>query len=130
MPKFSKASASNLATCDVRLRQVFERVIEGFDCTILTGYRDQQTQDDAFDSGASQKKWPDSKHNRSPSLAVDAAPYPIDWEDRERFTYFAGYVVGVGAMLGVKLRWGGDWDQDTEVEDNGFDDLLHFEVVE
>lgn len=130
MPKFSKASARKLATCDVRLVQVFERVIEHFDCTILTGYRDQQTQDEAFATGHSKKKWPESKHNQSPSLAVDAAPYPIDWNDRERFHYFAGYVLGVGAMLGVKLRYGGDWNRDTEVKDNDFDDLLHFEVVE
>jgi len=32
--------------------------------------------------------------------------------------------------MGVDLRWGGDWDGDTEVRDNGFDDLVHFEIVE
>jgi len=25
-----------------------------------------------------------------PSDAVDVAPYPIDWNDKERFYYFAG----------------------------------------
>jgi len=32
--------------------------------------------------------------------------------------------------MGVTLRWGGDWDRDTEVQDNSFDDLVHFEIVE
>jgi len=27
------------------------------------------------------------------------------------------------------LRWGGDWDRDTQVDDNNFDDLVHFELV-
>jgi len=65
-----------------------------------------------------------------PSLAVDVAPYPIDWNDRERFCYFAGYVKGIAKSLGTELRWGGDWDRDTQVKDNNFDDLPHFELVE
>ena len=32
--------------------------------------------------------------------------------------------------MGIDLRWGGDWDRDTEVRDNTFDDLVHFEIVE
>jgi hypothetical protein len=32
-------------------------------------------------------------------------------------------------MPTLKLRWGGDWDMDTEVKDNKFDDLVHFELV-
>jgi len=48
--------------------------------------------------------------------------------DRERFTYFAGYVVGIAYQMGLKIRWGGDWDMDTQVKDNNFDDLPHFEI--
>jgi len=75
----------------------------------------------AYNSGRSKVKWPDGKHNRSPSMAVDAAPYPIDWQDRERFYYFAGYVMGVADMLHAeglithRLRYGGDWDRDAQV---------------
>ena len=60
--------------------------------------------------------------------AVDVAPYPIDWNDRERFTYFAGYVMGIAAKMGIKLRWGGDWDRDHNLKENSFDDLPHFEI--
>ena len=63
-------------------------------------------------------------------MAVDVAPYPIAWDDRERQTLFAGYVLATAKALGVELRWGGDWDGDTEVRDNQFDDLVHFELVE
>ncbi len=67
-------------------------------------------------------------------MAVDAAPYPIDWSDRERMTLFAGVVQGVAMALYDEgkidhlVRWGGNWDNDTEVADNSFDDLVHFEL--
>ena len=32
-------------------------------------------------------------------------------------------------MTGVEIRWGGDWDSDTQVKDNKFDDLVHFELI-
>ena len=70
------------------------------------------------------------KPTRVPSLAVDVTPYPVVWDDRERQTLFAGYVLATAKAMGVSLRWGGDWDSDTEVRDNGFDDLVHFEIVE
>lgn len=63
-------------------------------------------------------------------MAVDVVPYPVDWQDRDRFHYFAGFVLGMATARGVKLRWGGDWDSDTEVDDNVFDDLPHFELAE
>jgi hypothetical protein len=80
--------------------------------------------------GKSQVYWPNGKHNTVPSCAVDVTPYPIQWDDRERQTLFAGYVLATAKAMGVNLRWGGDWDRDTEVRDNSFDDLVHFEIAE
>tara|TARA_R100000664_G_scaffold9001_1_gene14865 strand:+ start:1661 stop:2053 length:393 start_codon:yes stop_codon:yes gene_type:complete len=130
MPKFSKKSLSKLETCDKRLQDLFLRVVKKFDCTILEGHRSKDRQNKLFDEGKSKLKYPKGKHNSLPSKAVDVAPYPIDWNDRERFTYFAGYVVGIAYQMGLKIRWGGDWDMDTQVKDNNFDDLPHFEIKE
>ncbi|WP_419800008.1 hypothetical protein [Terasakiella sp.] len=101
-----------------------------FDCTILEGHRDKDRQNQMVAEGKSQIRWPGGKHNTVPSLAVDVTPYPIKWDDRERQTLFAGYVLATAKSMGVTLRWGGDWDRDTEVRDNSFDDLVHFEIVE
>ena len=49
-------------------------------------------------------------------------PYPIDWDDRDRFHYFGGYVLGVAKQMGLNIRWGGDWNQDTQSKDIKFDD--------
>ena len=31
-------------------------------------------------------------------------------------------------QMGIDLIWGGDWDGDTDLKDNAFDDLVHFEL--
>ena len=129
MPRFGRRSQANLATCHPDLQRVFEEVVKIFDCSILCGHRGEEAQNEAYHKGLSKLKFPESRHNTQPSVAVDAVPYPIDWEDRERMTYFAGLVLGVAHGMGITLRWGGDWDRDTEVADNRFDDLPHFELV-
>lgn len=129
MPSFSETSNRRLSTCHPILQDIFGEVVKHFDCSILEGHRVKEKQDLYKRTGQSKVAWPNSRHNDIPSLAVDAAPYPIDWEDRERFSYFAGFVKGVAAAKGYAIRWGGDWNSDTEVKDNSFDDLPHFELV-
>ncbi len=128
MPKFSKRSMEHLNTCDPRLVKLFLMVVTVIDCTVFTGHRGMDEQNEFFRQGKSQLKFPEGKHNNKPSLAADVAPYPIDWKDRERATLFAGFVMGVAFGLHIPLRWGGDWDGDWQVRDNNFDDLWHFEI--
>jgi|TARA_Y100000310_G_scaffold336494_1_gene421176 peptidoglycan L-alanyl-D-glutamate endopeptidase CwlK len=128
VPKFGKRSKKRLNTCAVPLQKLFKEVVKEFDCSVIIGYRGRTDQDKAFNSGHSKVKWPDGKHNRNPSYAVDVAPYPINWKDKERFIYFAGYVKGVAYSMGISIRWGGDWDNDTKLSDNKFNDLVHFEI--
>ena len=128
MPKFGKRSKERLATCDERLQEVFNEVIQFVDCSVLEGHRSQERQDKLYDEGKTKVKYPRGRHNSNPSRAVDVTPYPVDWEDRERQTLFAGFVLGIARAKGIKLRWGGDWDMDFQVMDNRFDDFPHFEV--
>lgn len=134
MPAYSKISQERLSTCHTDWQVIMQAVIRNFDNSILCGHRGKAEQNAAYASGNSKVQWPNGKHNSFPSMAVDAAPYPINWKDRERMYFFAGHVIGVAEQLfdqGVithKVRYGGDWDQDTEVTDNNFDDLVHFEL--
>lgn len=130
MPAFGATSLQRLSTCDSRLQRVFLEVVKHFDCTVLEGHRDKAAQDKAFAEKKSKLQWPNGMHNKLPSLAVDAAPVPIDWNDRRRFDHFAGFVLGVASQQGVKLRWGGDWNRNTQLKDESFLDLVHFELVE
>ena len=128
MPKFGKSSRDRLATCDDKLQQVFNEVIKYVDCSVLEGTRSEATQNKYHAEGKSKFRFPGSKHNSMPSRAADVTPYPVDWEDRERQTLFAGFVIGIAKGMGIDLRWGGDWDMDFQVNDNKFDDFPHFEV--
>ena len=135
MPKFSSKSFSKLSNCHPDLQAVFYEVIKTFDCTILEGFRNEIDQNMAFRRGATEKTWPNSKHNSMPALAVDVAPFPIDWSNTNRMYWFAGYVMGVAQKLKDEgkithtVRYGGDWDSDKDISDQGFNDLVHFELL-
>ncbi len=130
MPTLSERSLENLSLVDIRLRGVIEQAIEIVDFSVLEGYRGPDRQDEMFRTGQSKLQWPDSKHNSLPSLAVDIAPYPIDWEDTERFVFLAGVVFTIAIQNGIDLRWGGDWDGDGFMRDETFRDYVHFELLE
>lgn len=109
MPKFGRRSNLNLCTCHPKLQQLFREVIKHYDCSILCGHRGEDEQNKAFYDGNSKVQYPDSKHNSLPSMAVDVAPYPIDWQNVERFYHFAGYVQCIADQLGIEIEWGGNW---------------------
>ena len=117
---FSSTSRSRLLSCNAQLIQIFSEVIKEHDCTILCGHRNKEAQDDAYMKDLSKLRYPHSLHNKVPSMAVDAAPYPIRWLDIPRFYYFAGYVMGIARSLDIPLKWGGSWET--------FQDLCHYEL--
>lgn len=136
MNYFGQKSSKNLNECHPDLIKIFKEVIKHVNCSILEGQRSQDEQDNLFYAGKSKLKFPDSKHNKTPSMAVDAVPYPIDWNDKKRFYYFGGMVLGISKILynkgeiSHKVRWGGDWDNDNTFKDQTFHDLPHFELME
>lgn len=129
MPEYSKKSQKKLDTCHPDLQTLFTEVIKYVDCTILDGNRNKTRQNFLYNMGRSRVMYPDSKHNESPSSAIDAVPYPINWNDLSRFYYFGGIVMGIAFKMGIPIRWGGDWDRDMEVKDQNFNDLPHFELL-
>ena len=138
MPTFSSASLKKLDTCHPDLQHLMQEAILSYDLKVLCGHRTKQEQEAAHAAGASKLQWPESKHNRVPSEAVDVVPYPVVWPDARTSTYIkdlarfylmGGYVLGVAHGLGLRVRWGGDWDRDFDVSDQVFDDLCHFELV-
>jgi peptidoglycan L-alanyl-D-glutamate endopeptidase CwlK len=130
MPKFGSKSKQRLSTCDEDLIDLFNEVIKYFDCSVLEGHRNEEDQNKYFKEGTSKVKFPEGKHNASPSNAVDVVPYPVNWDDTARMYYFAGIVKGIAETMEINIRWGGDWDNDTEVKDTKFKDLPHFELRE
>ena len=143
MPKLGRRSLKRLEGVDPRLVAVLQKVVKYYDITVVEGLRSQKRQNELVKIGKSKTKF--GKHTQG--LAVDIAPYnyrtkKIDWSNRDDWHYLGGFVLGVAAMMGVNVRWGGDWSSPSldknvmtgkekrTTSDNSFDDLCHFEIVE
>lgn len=138
MNRFSETSKARLKTCHRDLQTLFAHIIQEVDCTIVCGHREKPEQDKAFAEGKSKLQYPNSKHNKIPSLAVDAAPYikgQIDWS-RDQGLYFVGYVKGVADRLYItgvishRIRLGADFNQNGDIDDDKFFDGPHFELIQ
>lgn len=128
--QWSASSRERLSDVEPKLRAVFDTALElgVVDITIIEGHRNRARQEEMFRTGRSKLHWPDSRHNAYPSRAVDAMAYPIDWQNAERNAMFAGFIIGVGASMGVKIRAGIDWNANFDPTDQAFVDAPHFEL--
>jgi len=124
MYRFGKKSKERLKGVDSNLVKVLNELIKIMDVTIIEGVRSKERQEQLLAQGKTKTKY--SKHITG--KAVDLAPYPINWEDREMFHYMGGMLRGIGQSMELKIRWGGDWDSDGDINDNKFDDLVHVEI--
>ena len=104
MPKFGRRSKKNLDSCDLDIQAVLNEAIKYYDFSVLCGERGEEEQTKAFKGGFSKVQYPNSRHNKKPSQAVDIAPYPIDWADLERFHYLAGLVIGIAQETAGEFR--------------------------
>lgn len=135
--KYGKRSKKVLSEIHFDLQTVFSFVLQFFDHSLVCGRRGKAAQTKAYNSGKSKLKWPESKHNaEAPALsnAVDAYPYPVNFKRFQRQIYFAGAVVGIAwvfykiGKIDNLIRWGGDWNKNTILSDQSFNDYPHFEV--
>lgn len=136
-------------TADQRLRRVCWKALSYgvIDFAVIWGWRNEHQQNEAFRTGASKKRWPDSQHNNLDVLgnpnsrAVDVAPWItvggrsfVPWKEkdvkdhRQYWYLLGGVILAAAAEEDVSLRWGGDWDGDADFTDQTFDDLGHFEL--
>ena len=150
MPEFSTISRERLGTSSPAIQFLFGHVIKVFDFAVLCGHRGKREQDEAYQSKKSKVQWPNSPHNREPSDALDAAPYwpeqphirwpkPLkeivkspgigDIKVLARWFFFGGLVLGFAHAYRIPLRWGHDWNEDTDFWDQEFIDAPHFETT-
>ena len=133
MRRWGSKSLRVYKTLDPRLRLWCDRMLSDVaDISLLYGYRDREEQNTMFENGVSELRFPDSKHNHKPSLAVDMQPYPRPLHDNKLWGalgYLAGRGEEIANDLGIILMWGGDWDRDGDLTDQTFNDLMHYEIV-
>ena len=120
MPGFSQSSLKYLGECHADLQKVAHEAIRTSDFKVICGHRGKEAQNKAYAAGNSKLKYPDSKHNKAPSLAMDCTPHPLDWEDIAAFKAMGEAIKSAARRVGVKISWGGDW--------KSFKDYPHFEL--
>lgn len=121
--KPSLRSVQNLRHVRADLRGLVEALWgDGHAIEVLCGYRSRDEQEAAFKAGRSKLRFPYSKHNKMPAMAVDLAPLPIDWDDLARFQALGAVVLAKADALGLPLSWGGAWPR--------LRDYPHFEIDE
>ena len=145
MPAFGQKSKDKLATCHPKIQLVMNEAIKVYDFTVLYGTRTVEEQFELFKQGRELQAdgtWKKigstvteldgrvkkSKHNYTPSQAIDIAPYPIDWNNIQRFKDMAKVVLQCAKNLNIKIVWGADWDMDGDIEEHKFKDFPHFEI--
>ena len=86
------------------------------DFMVIEGIRNINRQRELVAAGKS--KTMNSRHLTG--HAVDLCPYPVDWEDADKFIAISVAMKGAAEQLGIPIEWGGDWK-------NGWD-KPHFQL--
>lgn len=140
MNVFGTSSMSKLDTCHPDLVEIAELALSRspYDFTIVHGWRGEDIQNALQESGASTKRYPNSKHNHVDgngvplSLALDFAPWvdgAIPWDDVNVFCIIAGVFLSAAAELGIAVKYGMDWDSDGSTKDQTLMDAGHLGLV-
>ena len=74
MYKFSKRSYDNLVECHPDLQLIANTLIRYIDFAVIEGHRDEAQQNHYYWRGTSKVRYPNSKHNSVPSMAMDIIP--------------------------------------------------------
>lgn len=132
---FSKRSLKNLSECELSLQNLADNVMDMqlFDFGISCGHRTREEQNQAFNDGVSSLKWPQSKHNKSPSQAFDIVLYvnnKVRWNNESSWYMAIGVFRGAAKSLNINIRVGADWDGDFSTSDQSFHDLPHVELID
>lgn len=133
MFKLGKRSEERLVGVDARLVAVVRRAIElsTVDFTVLEGVRTLGRQKELYAQGRTAPgkvvTWT-MKSKHIDGLAVDLVPFPVDWNDSEKFMAIARAMFAAASELGVNIRWGANWDGDDKPFEKGEYDSPHFEL--
>ena len=122
--KFGNTSKARLRQCHPDLQKLMEAVIAESpeDIAIVCGGRGQGKQDKAYAEGKSKLKYPNSKHNIQPSMAVDVAPYidgGIPWDDISAFIRLRSRIRAKSHEMKLIIRSGSYFS---------FEDWSHYEL--
>lgn len=128
-----KTSLARLKGVDEQLVNIVKRAIEisEVDFTVLEGVRTLERQRELYAQGRTAPgkivTWT-MKSRHIEGKAVDLVPYPLDWNDLDKFDKIKNAMFQAAREQDVNLRWGADWDGDGKYREKGEYDSPHFEL--
>jgi peptidoglycan L-alanyl-D-glutamate endopeptidase CwlK len=122
----NQKSLDRLDECHEKLIKLVKRVNEIYPVIVICGHRNKEDQDQCHKEGKSKLEFPNSKHNKKPSMAVDIGPDPdndpktISWSDIKQWEIMCLAIEAAADELDIKIRLGRDFK---------FKDYPHVELV-
>lgn len=136
--EFDKASKQRLDGAHPLLQKLLVAARSKIAFTIMDSQRGRKAQEAAYKAGNSKATFGNSAHNYTPAVAVDLAPVPLDWSNRQSFIDLwnvIGYYnpstkagKGLAKDMQIPIRWGGDWNMNGKWSDDGWD-FPHYELT-
>lgn len=125
----NKSSAQNLSRAHPLLQKLFNEVASRIDIGILDSTRGRAAQELAFRKGNTKVRFGKSAHNYVPAIALDVYPAPLNWKSTKPFIRLGQkFVLPLAREMKIPIRWGADWDMDSDLSDEDFVDMPHYEL--
>lgn len=108
-------SSEKLKECHSDIQKLMRRVDEIYPIQVICGHRNEADQNKAFADKKSKLKFPESKHNKKPSLAVDVVPDPdrnpktISWVDITQYEIMCLAIEAAADELDIEIKLGRDF---------------------
>lgn len=120
------ASLERLKLCHKDLIKLAMAVDAVYPIQVICGPRNEADQNKAFDENKTKLKFPESKHNKTPSMAIDCVPDPdqnpktISWADLKEFEIMCLTFESYAEQFEINIRLGRDFS---------FKDFPHIELI-
>jgi peptidoglycan L-alanyl-D-glutamate endopeptidase CwlK len=131
----SVRSEKNLVGVHEDLVKVVREVAKTYPILVIEGLRSKERQEELFSQGRTKPgpivTWTKSSKHLT-GEAVDVVLLKdgkIDWNDSSAFIELGRVMLETATQLGIKLRWGYNWDGDTNLREKGENDGPHFQLI-
>lgn len=126
----SDSSRYELDSVDIRLRKLINELRHIRSVSVIRGHVGRSAQNITYFYGRSCHRFPHSKHNRMPSLAVDIVPVTFTHNNVEESYLIAGMMMALAWKSNIKIVWGMDTKLKIGQSDHIDCESGHFEIVE
>lgn len=128
-PRYRAISEKRLAGAHPKLQTLIYAAWEQMDFLVMDSQRGKAAQEMAFKLGRSKAKFGQSAHNWAPAIALDLAPFPINWNKTEPFKKLQFEIIRpLAKKMGIPIRQGLDWNMNGIITDESFVDWPHVEL--